>query len=94
MGKSRDNWLMPQMRIYVWWVISKTREIKCEECGTYQGVEMHHTKYAPEENVTINDIKLLCNKHHRNSDTPLSKVSTVFESGQRFCVGSNFKFAY
>lgn len=91
---SLANWLTPQFRIYVWQAISKTREIKCEKCGTRKNIEMHHKKYAPKENVSINDIQLLCNKCHRNSNDPLSQVSTVLKNGKRFCIGSNFQFHY
>lgn len=91
---SISNRLSPQFKIYVLMIIAKTREIKCEECGEYKNVELHHTKYSPKNIVSIKDIKLLCCKHHRNAKSSLSKVSTVFKNGKRFCVGYNFKFAY
>lgn len=94
---SIDNWLSPQMRLYLLKAIIKQgREIRCEnkKCGSYKNIEFHHTKYAPKNIVSIKDIKLECNKCHRNSDNKLSKVSTIFIKGIRYCVGSNFKFAY
>jgi hypothetical protein len=94
MGKSQDNWLSPQMRIYVLFCISRTREIRCEKCGVWTGLEMHHTKYAPEEVVTINDIMILCQKCHRNCGTSISSVRTVFKGKKRFCEISGHKFEY
>lgn len=94
MGNSAVNWLSPQMRMYVFKAISKTREIRCEDCGSYEGIELHHTKYAPAENVSIQDITLLCNKCHRNTDYQLSDVKTTFKDGKRYCESKNFTFEY
>lgn len=96
-ANSKTNWFSPQMRLYLLKaIIHQGREIRCEnkKCGSYKNIEFHHTKYAPKDIVSVKDIKLECNKCHRNSSNKLSKVSTIFENGKRFCVGSNFKFAY
>lgn len=87
------NFLTNEMRMYILIVLTKFRkqEIKCSMCGSYTNLEFHHVKY---ENVTVNDIKLVCEKCHRNDDHKRSQLSTVFENGKRFCVGYNFKFEY
>lgn len=73
--------------------ISKSRVIQCEKCGIFEGLEMHHAKYHP-HNVSVNDIKILCNLCHRNSKKKLSQLKTVFEDGKRFCIVSSHKFEY
>lgn len=93
-ANSKVNWLSPQFKLYVFSTISKKREIKCAKCGSYKNLELHHKRYAPQDNVAIKDIELLCSKCHRNSKQSLSKVSTVFKNGKRYCVGNNFRFEY
>lgn len=96
MSNSQDNWLSEQMRMYVIVAISKTREIKCEECGTYEGLELHHSKYLTDtDGCSINDIEILCAKCHRNDDRKdYSMLRTVFENGRRYCETAKFKFEY
>ena len=95
LSPSRFNWLTPMFRIYVLKALSNIKEIRCEKCGAYSNLEMHHKKYAPKQKVTIYDIQLLCGKCHRNSrHETYSKVATVFIKGKRYCVTSNFKFPY
>jgi 5-methylcytosine-specific restriction endonuclease McrA len=97
MSRSLDNWMPEMMRAYVAKAISKTREIKCEECGTYENLEFHHKKYSTEENATIKDIKILCTKCHRNAKASKRRGSglrTIFENGKRFCEVSKFRFEY
>lgn len=93
-ANSKFNWLPRQMKLYVLQIISKQKEIRCEKCGSYKNLELHHKKYAPLERVSISDIQLLCGKCHRNNNHKYSKLSTVFIKDKRYCVGSNFKFAY
>ena len=90
-NNSKNNWLSPFFRTYIARIIAKTREIRCEKCGVYEGLEFHHTKY---ENVSINDIRIRCNKCHRNCAKPFSLLKTVFEEGKRFCIVSGYKFEY
>lgn len=94
MGNSTRNWLTPYFRIYVLQAIAKTREIKCEKCGVYEGLELHHKKYAPKENVSINDIEILCNQCHRNTKKKTSNLKTIFIDGKRKCIVSNYEFEY
>ncbi len=97
LSNSQFNMPSHQMKLYlIKAIIQSGREIRCEnrKCGSYKNIEFHHTKYAPKDTVSVKDIKLECSKCHRNSKTPLSSLSTVFEKGKRFCVGYNFKFAY
>lgn len=94
MDNSKKNWLSPQMRTYVLKALSKIKEIRCEKCGAYEGLEFHHIKYAPKENVAIKDLKILCNKCHRNAKNVLSNIKTVFENGKRYCIASKIKFEY
>lgn len=91
---SKRNWLSPFFRVYVLQLISKEREIKCEKCGVYEGLEIHHKKYGPIQNVSIDDISLLCNQCHRQTSHRLSSLKTVFEDGKRFCLVSGHKFEY
>lgn len=98
--KRELNSLSEMMRYYLLYTMTHrepkelNREIKCEGCEVYEGLEMHHEKYYPKETVTVDDIHLSCNKCHRNDDNPQSRVKTVFENGKRFCVASKFKFEY
>ena len=91
---SQINWLDEELRLYVIYCLSKLKEIKCEECGSYEKLEFHHTKYAPKENVSIHDLKILCSKCHRNDRNGRSVLRTIFEGGKRFCEGAKFKFEY
>jgi hypothetical protein len=93
MQNSVKNWLSPFFRVYVVKEISKTRVIKCEKCGVLEGLELHHKKYHP-QNVSVNDIQILCNQCHRNTSHKLSSLKTVFEDGKRFCIVSSHKFEY
>jgi len=99
-SKYRLNAIRNYMYIYIAWCIThpnnpkKFREIRCEKCGIYEGLELHHTKYAPKQMVTIEDIKILCNKCHRNARKSLSMLRTIFKNGKRYCIARNFKFEY
>ena len=97
------NWLPPQMRLYVFYTISHrtpphlNREIRCEQCGSYENIEIHHTKYYPEEKVYIDDLQLLCQKCHRSpaGEHINSAVKTFFSNGKRYClVPPNWIFEY
>jgi hypothetical protein len=99
------NFFNMEMRLYISWCITHPRnsrsfrEIKCEKCNAYENLEFHHKKYAPEEKVFIKDIRISCNKCHRNSKVTTvecrrSKLRTVFENGKRYCETSHYKFEY
>lgn len=93
--RSRENWLPVMMRVYVAKAITDSgRKIKCEKCGKLRGLEFHHEKYHPEEDVSIKDIKILCHKCHRNAKKKASNLSTVFIKDKRYCLVNNFRFAY
>ncbi|TBR16974.1 hypothetical protein EPO66_03600 [bacterium] len=92
------------MRLYIVWCLTHPkdpkdfREIKCEECSSYENLEFHHEKYAPEEEVYLKDIKISCCKCHRNAPVVKGKqrpqLKTVFENGKRYCITSKYKFGY
>jgi len=103
--EKRDaNFLSVEMRLYILYAMThrsnptKNREIKCEICGSYKNLEIHHDKYFPKEQVLIDDVRILCHKCHRNAgkvkDIRCSQVKTVFEKGKRFCITNRFKFEY
>lgn len=94
MGNSQDNWLSPTMRVYVAKAIASSgREIRCEKCGSYDNLELHHKKYLP-ENVSIDDISILCSLCHRKSYKSNSNLKTVFVDGDRVCEVGEYSFKY
>jgi len=90
------NAIKGEMKFYILLAITNLgREIKCEKCGSFSNIELHHSRYSPQGEITIKDIRFLCAKCHRNdSKSKKVRLSTVFKNGKRYCVGSNFKFAY
>ena len=93
-ANSKNTWLTEEMRLYVLYAISRTREIRCALCGAWEGLEMHHKKYY---GATIHDIEILCQACHRNVDPNLSfnsDLKTVFVNGVRWCEMAKFKFSY
>lgn len=76
-------------------MINTGRDIVCEKCGALENLELHHTKYAPLEEVSIFDLKILCGKCHRGSSRKdHSHVRTVYENGIRYCEVNRFRFQY
>lgn len=97
-GLAKANWLTPQMRLYILHVVTKRKEIKCEDCGTYKGIHIHHDKY---NDATIDDLVLLCKKCHakrhgwKHKRLDETMLSTIFENNKRFCVGGDgLRFEY
>ena len=99
MSRFEECWLTPQMRIYVLFTLMyfRKKEIKCDQCGEYNGIHIHHLDY---EYPTIDDLQLLCDKchkeahgknHYKRDNTILS---TVFENGKRYCKTSNDMYEY
>lgn len=94
--QNEEKFLTKDIRLYLAYTMthrsnpSKNREIKCEKCNRYNNLEFHHKKYI---RATIDDIKILCSKCHRNSPTN-SQLATIVENGKRYCISSDFKFAY
>jgi Zn finger protein HypA/HybF involved in hydrogenase expression len=72
------------------------REIKCEKCGTLEGLEFHHEKYEPQEKVYLDDLRILCTKCHRNDNENVkrSNLRTVYEDGKRYCETTIYRFEY
>jgi hypothetical protein len=95
---SQFNSIDNTMYLYVVWCFTHSknnfRAIKCEKCGAYENLELHHIKYEPKERVYLKDIKILCGKCHRNDSSKGSALKTVFENGERFCVTNGYKFPY
>ena len=106
-SNAQTNWLSATMRMYVAMAMSKSKEIKCDECGSYDDLEFHHKKYARNSkreprrlkyskltNISIHDLQILCCKCHRNAKSSPSEMATVFEDGKRYCIVSQYIFLY
>lgn len=96
------NSIRNYMYVYICWCFTHPknnknfREIKCEKCGSYEDLELHHTKYEPEEKVYLKDIKILCAKCHRNdiSKRNGNTLRTIFKNKKRYCITTNYEFEY